>query len=113
MANDVVYILPNPGGSSGSAHVIGVGECIEFRLRGASCEVQFSVEPSSTNPPNLPHTDDWVYALPPNPSDPLNSIYQFYFGTPGTITYWVDPGAQGVPGGGHTVIVGSVGLEGR
>lgn len=113
MANDIVYIFPNPGGSTDGVHVIGVGECIEFHLTGASCEVQFSVEPSSTNPRNLPHTTDWVYKLPPNSSDPLDSVYQFYFKTPGTITYWVNPGGQGVPGGGHTVIVGSVGLEGR
>ncbi len=106
MANDVVYILPNPGGSNGSAHRIEEGECIEFHVGALSCEVKFSAAPSHTTPLNVPHTG-LVYTLS------ANSIFQFYFDNPGTITYEIDPGAQGVPGGGHTVIVGSVGLEGR
>jgi hypothetical protein len=106
MANDIVYILPNPGGSSDSAHVIGMGECIEFNLGAISCEVQFSAAPSRTNPVNVPHTG-LVYTLS------ANSIFQFYFDKAETIVYEVDPSGQGVPGGGHTVIVGGVGKEGR
>jgi hypothetical protein len=113
MANDIVYILKNSKGGTGNAHQIGVGECIEFYLAGTPCQVQLSAGPSRTNPPDLPHTDEWVYALPPNTFDPLDSIFRFYFDTAGTITYWINPGSQGVPGGGHTVIVGAVGLEGR
>jgi hypothetical protein len=113
MANDIVYILKNSNGETDNAHQIGVGECIEFYLAGTSCQVQLSAGPSSTDPANLPHTDDWVYNLPPNKFDPLNSVFRFYFDTAGTITYRINPGGQGVPGGPHTVIVGSVGLEGR
>ena len=113
MANDIIYILPTPGGSTGSAHQIEEGECIEFNLATPSCVVQFSVGPSSTNPPNLPHADDWLYTLPPDPLDSGNSKFQFYFDDPETITYWVNPGGQNVPGGGHTVIVGAVGIDHR
>jgi hypothetical protein len=110
-ANDIVYILPNPGGSAGPAHQIDVNGYIEFRLEaGVSCEVQLSSGPSKTTPPNLPHTDDWVYTLPAS-SHPGDLIYQFYFDSEGTITYWINPSLKAVPGGGHTVIVGSVGFR--
>ena len=113
MANDIVYILKNANGETDNAHQIGVNECIEFILGGTSCQIQFSAGPSSTIPPNLTHTDDWVYDLPPNKFDPLNSTFRFYFDAAATITYWVNPSGKAVPGGGHTVIVGSVGIEGR